>query len=217
MVLTTTVDVRRLGPMRGTPATEARKPTAADLDLLSTAELVARMNAEDSVVPAAVGAAGAQIAEVVDEVADRLRRGGRLVYAGAGTSGGLAELDASETALAMPEGSRARITAERSWTVRPPQTSLAIPTARWTASSSPPVIQSFCTGLSWRNLRPCTPISSSWRKILIDYSSPSRSWAIICADKRNGWNVWGCQPKSASATASSSIKYSQKHSKVITI
>jgi len=82
--------------MEATPVTEARRPAGADLDLLSTPELVALMNAEDSVVPAAVGAAATEIADVVDEVVERLRRGGRLVYAGAGTSGGIAALDASE-------------------------------------------------------------------------------------------------------------------------
>jgi N-acetylmuramic acid 6-phosphate etherase len=54
------------------------------------------MNHEDALVPAAVGAAGQAVADVVDAVAERLRRGGRLVYAGAGTSGSLAALDASE-------------------------------------------------------------------------------------------------------------------------
>jgi N-acetylmuramic acid 6-phosphate etherase len=96
MVLTTTDQRRTLGAMDGTPATEARTAVGADLDLLSTADLVARMNAEDARVPGAVAAAGAQLAGVVDEVAERLRRGGRLVYAGAGTSGGVAALDASE-------------------------------------------------------------------------------------------------------------------------
>ena len=96
MVLTTTRTSRRLGPMKATPATEARSATGADLDLLSTSELVALLNREDARVPDAVGAAGGELAEVVDEVVERLRDGGRLVYAGAGTSGGLAALDAAE-------------------------------------------------------------------------------------------------------------------------
>src|SRR6184192_4023964 len=54
------------------------------------------MAREDAVVPAAVAAARDEIAEVVDALADRLRRGGRLVYVGAGTSGRIAALDASE-------------------------------------------------------------------------------------------------------------------------
>jgi len=82
--------------MRATPATEARGVAGADLDLLSTSELVTLMNREDARVPEAVGAVADEIAEVVDAVVERLRAGGRLVYAGAGTSGGLAALDASE-------------------------------------------------------------------------------------------------------------------------
>jgi N-acetylmuramic acid 6-phosphate etherase len=82
--------------MEATPATEVRGVTGAELDLLSTPELVMLMNREDALVPLAVGAAGPAVADVVDAVAERLRRGGRLVYAGAGTSGSLAALDASE-------------------------------------------------------------------------------------------------------------------------
>src|SRR3954452_4620989 len=82
--------------MEGTPATEERNLTGADLDLLSTTELVLLMNREDALVPVAVGAAGQAVADVVDAVAERLHAGGRLVYAGAGTSGSLAALDASE-------------------------------------------------------------------------------------------------------------------------
>jgi N-acetylmuramic acid 6-phosphate etherase len=67
-----------------------------DLDLRSTEELVTLMNDEDAGVPAAVGAARASIAAAVDLVADHLRAGGRLVYAGAGTSAGLAAVDAAE-------------------------------------------------------------------------------------------------------------------------
>src|SRR3954453_18169592 len=96
LVLTTTDASRRLRAMKATPATEARNITGAELDLLSTAELVMLMNREDALVPAAVGAAGQAVADVVDAVAERLRAGGRLVYAGAGTSGSLAPLDASE-------------------------------------------------------------------------------------------------------------------------
>src|SRR4051794_25378633 len=96
MVLTTVWRRRRLRAMEGAPATEERNLTGADLELLSTAELVLLMNREDALVPVAVGAAGAAVADVVDAVAERLRRGGRLVYAGAGTSGSLAALDASE-------------------------------------------------------------------------------------------------------------------------
>jgi N-acetylmuramic acid 6-phosphate etherase len=76
--------------------TEARSAESGDLDLRSTSELVDLMNREDAVVPAAVGAASVTIAATIDAIAERLRDGGRLVYVGAGTSGRLAEVDASE-------------------------------------------------------------------------------------------------------------------------
>src|ERR671935_3254150 len=77
--------------------TEARG-AQADLDLLSTRELVELMNEQDATVAAAVGAVVDELAALVDEVAERLRVGGRLIYLGAGTSGGLATLDARECA-----------------------------------------------------------------------------------------------------------------------
>ena len=86
--------------------TEARDAAGADLDLHSTAELVKRMNAGDAIVPAAVAGATRAIAELIDAVADRLARGGRLIYVGAGTSGRLAALDAveCETTFSTPPG-----------------------------------------------------------------------------------------------------------------
>jgi N-acetylmuramic acid 6-phosphate etherase len=78
------------------PVTEARSAASSDLDLRSTAELVELMNREDATVAGAVGAARDEIAAVVDEIVERLRRGGRLIYAGAGSSGRLAEVDADE-------------------------------------------------------------------------------------------------------------------------
>src|SRR5947207_7839612 len=80
--------------MPDVPVTERRR--ADDLDLRTTRELVELMNREDATVPTVVGAAAQQIAAVVDEVVARLARGGRLVYAGAGTSGRLAAGDAAE-------------------------------------------------------------------------------------------------------------------------
>ena len=77
-------------------ATEAGGDAGADYELRSTHELVERMAAEDASVPAAVGAAAGAIAELIDAVAARLRAGGRLVYVGAGSSGRIAALDASE-------------------------------------------------------------------------------------------------------------------------
>ena len=76
--------------------TEARSADTSDLDLRTTQELVELMNREDAAVPAAVGSQAGQIAALVDAVAERLKGGGRLVYAGAGTSGWLADMDAYE-------------------------------------------------------------------------------------------------------------------------
>ena len=75
--------------------TEARR---ADIDHASrsTLDLVQLMNAEDASVPAAVAAVGDELAAAIDAVVDRLAAGGRLVYAGAGSSGRIAELDAEE-------------------------------------------------------------------------------------------------------------------------
>ena len=76
--------------------TEAGSDPRADYDLRSTLELVELMNAEDRNVPAAVASAAGQIAGAVEAIAESLGRGGRLVYAGAGSSGRIAALDAAE-------------------------------------------------------------------------------------------------------------------------
>lgn len=76
--------------------TEGWRHDLADLDLRSTEAMVAAMNAADAEVHRAVAAAGAAIARAVDGIAERLDRGGRLVYVGAGTPGRLCELDAAE-------------------------------------------------------------------------------------------------------------------------
>ena len=76
--------------------TEARSAETRDLDLRSTEELVELMNQQDAAVPAAVASSAADIAAVVETVVDRLQAGGRLVYVGAGSSGRLAAVDASE-------------------------------------------------------------------------------------------------------------------------
>ncbi|HLW60370.1 MAG TPA: N-acetylmuramic acid 6-phosphate etherase [bacterium] len=78
------------------PATEAINPRTRNLDLLPVLDQARLMNAEDREVPAAVAAVVPQIAEAVGRIADALRRGGRLLYVGAGTSGRLAVLDAAE-------------------------------------------------------------------------------------------------------------------------
>jgi N-acetylmuramic acid 6-phosphate etherase len=84
--------------------TEAARADHADLDLRSSAELVSLMSAQDATVPWAVAAAGDAIAAAVDEVVERMPRGGRLVYVGAGTSGRLAAVDAAEceSTFSMP-------------------------------------------------------------------------------------------------------------------
>jgi N-acetylmuramic acid 6-phosphate etherase len=77
-------------------ATESGSESAADIDLRPTADLVRLMNAGDADVPAVVGAAAPEIVSAIDAIVERLRRGGRLVYVGAGSSGRIAALDASE-------------------------------------------------------------------------------------------------------------------------
>ncbi|MGH9065752.1 MAG: hypothetical protein ACRD0L_17630, partial [Acidimicrobiales bacterium] len=76
--------------------TEGWRPELADIDLRPTLELVRLVGAEDARVPEAVAAAAPAIAAAVDAIADRLARGGRLVYLGAGTAGRLAAVDAAE-------------------------------------------------------------------------------------------------------------------------
>jgi N-acetylmuramic acid 6-phosphate etherase len=79
-----------------TATTEAARADLADLDLRSTRDLVRLLNEEDATVPAAAAEAGDALAAAIDAIVERMRRGGRLVYAGAGTSGALAALDAAE-------------------------------------------------------------------------------------------------------------------------
>jgi len=76
--------------------TEARNPASEHLDQLSTLEMLTLINAEDAKVAAAVQAELPAIAKAVDAIAERFARGGRLFYIGAGTSGRLGVLDASE-------------------------------------------------------------------------------------------------------------------------
>ena len=76
--------------------TERRNPRTADIDLASPLEIVDLMNAEDRTVADAVSTQREEIARAVAEAEATFRRGGRLFYAGAGTSGRLGVLDASE-------------------------------------------------------------------------------------------------------------------------
>jgi N-acetylmuramic acid 6-phosphate etherase len=84
-----TSDLRRL-------RTEQSHPAATDLDQKSSLEIANLINAEDATVALVVGRALPQIARAIDLVAAALRHGGRLIYVGAGTSGRIAALDASE-------------------------------------------------------------------------------------------------------------------------
>lgn len=78
------------------PPTEQRNPLSANLDDLSTLEILRLFNRLDATVPVAVAEALRQIAQVVDQATATLASGGRLFYQGAGTSGRLAVLDAVE-------------------------------------------------------------------------------------------------------------------------
>jgi N-acetylmuramic acid 6-phosphate etherase len=76
--------------------TEARNPASEHIDQLPTLEMLRIINEEDARVAAAVAAELGHIANAVDAIAARFERGGRLFYIGAGTSGRLGVLDASE-------------------------------------------------------------------------------------------------------------------------
>ena len=76
--------------------TEARNPASEKLDELPTLEMLTAFNDEDLKVAGAVRATLPEVARAVDAIAERFARGGRLFYLGAGTSGRLGVLDASE-------------------------------------------------------------------------------------------------------------------------
>ncbi|MGW1211164.1 N-acetylmuramic acid 6-phosphate etherase [Streptomyces sp. NPDC002499] len=76
--------------------TEAFRPELAEIDQLPTLDIARLMNGEDTTVPTAVARRLPEIAAAIDAIAERMARGGRLVYAGAGTAGRLGVLDASE-------------------------------------------------------------------------------------------------------------------------
>ncbi|MFE9818546.1 N-acetylmuramic acid 6-phosphate etherase [Streptomyces sp. NBC_00236] len=79
-----------------TLTTEAFRPELAEIDRLATAEIARIMNDEDRTVPASVAELLPEISAAIDAIAARMARGGRLIYAGAGTAGRLGVLDASE-------------------------------------------------------------------------------------------------------------------------
>lgn len=77
-------------------ATEQRNPNTMNIDTLSTLDMVKLINQEDHHVAEAVSLVTDKIAQAIDVIADRLSKGGRLIYCGAGTSGRLGILDAVE-------------------------------------------------------------------------------------------------------------------------
>jgi N-acetylmuramic acid 6-phosphate etherase len=80
----------------GRLVTEQRNPRSKSLDKLSTSKILKLMNQEDHRVPIAVGREIPNITRAVDLIVERISRGGRLFYVGAGTSGRLGVLDATE-------------------------------------------------------------------------------------------------------------------------
>ena len=76
--------------------TEYRNENTKDIDLLSTIDMVRKMNEEDLIVAKVVGDVAPDIATAIDMIAKSFLKGGRLFYFGAGTSGRLGVLDASE-------------------------------------------------------------------------------------------------------------------------
>ena len=78
------------------PMTECQNEASQGFDTKSALEIARIINHEDARVPAAVKKAIPEIAQVIDQVARCLRDGGRLIYIGAGSSGRIAALDASE-------------------------------------------------------------------------------------------------------------------------
>lgn len=76
--------------------TETRNPNTVNIDLMSTEEIVKVINDEDHKIAEAIKSEIPQIAKAVDMIVEKLRAGGRLIYAGAGTSGRLGVLDAVE-------------------------------------------------------------------------------------------------------------------------
>ncbi len=84
-----TVDLQHL-------VSEGRNPRSMGIDVVSTSELLEIINAEDRLVPDAVGKTLPDIARAVDTIVHAFGHGGRLIYIGAGTSGRLGVLDASE-------------------------------------------------------------------------------------------------------------------------
>lgn len=76
--------------------TERRNTRTSELDILATSELLQVLHQENHAVPSAIDPILPTLVELVDKIAERLQVGGRIIYVGAGTSGRLGILDASE-------------------------------------------------------------------------------------------------------------------------
>ena len=85
-----------LSQQLGKLLTEQRNPATMEIDLLPTASILRLINSQDKLVPLAVEREIPYIAAAVDIIVDSFRKGGRLIYVGAGTSGRLGIVDASE-------------------------------------------------------------------------------------------------------------------------
>jgi len=85
-----------LGVARGSFLVTEQSSHHANLDIKSVGQLLMEMNEEDQKVALAVQKAIPQIEELVEKIVERMNRGGRIFYVGAGTSGRLGVLDASE-------------------------------------------------------------------------------------------------------------------------
>ncbi|MFC7218739.1 N-acetylmuramic acid 6-phosphate etherase [Streptomyces polyrhachis] len=94
--MSTTADPAELRRQLETMTTEAFRPELSEIDRLPTLEIARLMNGEDASVAAAVARRLPEIAAAIDAAAERMARGGRLVYLGAGTAGRLGVVDASE-------------------------------------------------------------------------------------------------------------------------
>ncbi len=90
------IDADMQTPLPPSAATEARNAATSDIDRLSPLQIAAVMAAEDAKVAAAVAAEKMAVGRAIDGITERMRAGGRLIYQGAGTSGRLGVLDASE-------------------------------------------------------------------------------------------------------------------------
>ena len=83
-------------PTLATLETEKTNPATANIDQMSGLEIAQTMNAEDARVAEAIQSELPRIGQAIEGIAERMRKGGRLIYIGAGTSGRLGILDASE-------------------------------------------------------------------------------------------------------------------------